>query len=129
MSNEEKKQFDTMAKEFAIIKRWLPILVFIGTLIGLSVRGTVWFKDSIATKPDIDSLRKEIHESRKEIADIKQGMQGNILPGIIGISKVNIRVDSISKVTKFMQKKLNTKFVTETYPNGHDKNPIIHNVN
>lgn len=132
MSTEEKTQFDTLAKDMVAIKRWLPIFLFVGSIIGFTVKGTSWFKDSVATKSDIDSLRKEVRIVSTGVADIKSSFNNHIETVAINRAKNKARVDSVVRVeadltnaVSGIQKRLNVRFVEESYPNGRNHDPII----
>lgn len=129
MSADEKKQFDTMAKEMAAIKRWLPIFLFVGTLIGASITGTSWFDNNIARKADTDSIKKEVHELRNDVVDIKTSLNSYKEKSQGENVKVNNRIDSLDRIVYVIQKKHIVKFVTESYPNGHNGKPVLKEVN
>jgi hypothetical protein len=125
MSTEEKNQFDTMAKEMAAIKRWLPIFIFLGTLIGLAITSTSWFDNNIARKADTDGIRKEVHELKGDVEDLKSSLTGFKTITTYSQAKTNIRIDSIRDVVKVIKRRLFTGFVTESFPNGRNHNPTL----
>ena len=129
MSAEEKLQYDLMAKEMAAIKRWLPIFMFVGAIIGASVQGTHWWDNNVGQKSDTESIKKEQREeqqkTRDQIADLKRSLDGHIESEKVAKVTINKRIDSLGHVTFYIQKRIKYALVTENYPNGYNGHPVI----
>lgn len=129
MPPEEKLQFDKMAKEIAAIKRWVPIFMFFGTVICLSVTGTRWFDKNVITRADFDSLKNEQHadqvKTRQDIADLKASFNNHLSAGLISKAHTNGRIDSVARVTYSIQRHEKFRFVIESYPNGRNHDPKV----
>lgn len=133
MSTEEKKELDAFAKELATLKRWATIIGVIISCAVVLVTCTHWFDNNIAQKSDIESLKKQQHEDQEKtkasLTDLKNSFDNYKESKTIADIKLNVRVDSLARITFFIQRHPLTKFVTESYPNGRNGNPELKRAN
>jgi hypothetical protein len=133
MGAEEKELFNAMAKELAAIKRWLPIFIFMGTLIGFSITGTRWFDNNIATKPELDKIIVQNEALKKQLDAILTGF--DVYKRADTIDKQQIRKDYksdiqvVSITVSTLQKKVDRLAKVSFVSEHKDKQGRVHPYN
>lgn len=133
MSAEERAKMDRMAKDIAKFKTWWPVIVALFGVITMTVTVTRWYGNTIAQKSDIQSIKKDIQDeqekTREQIADLKKSFDAHVVTGDAAKANINKRIDSLRSVTYVIQRRLVTRFVTESYPHGRNGKPNLNPVN
>lgn len=123
MSDKEKETFDTMAKDIAFFKRWfaivVPVVLFLGGLIGMSIRGTLWFESNIARKSDIEGLTESI-------AKLNESFNNHVQYGNITKIQFKTSIDSLGNELKIVK---SLRYVSATQHRDRYGNITYRNVN
>jgi len=104
MSDTEKEQFHTMAKEIAIMKRWLPIFLFLGTVIGFSVKGTLWFDSNVAKKSDMQELSAKVSDLKNTMITYAQSNEDVHIKLHGGVAVNRHSIDSLGNLVAEQRK-------------------------